>query len=125
MEATKTVRTEGHTALPNSAPTEFGDMGRKGIHAMAEMQKEILDNLEQMNRDWFARAKTEANAACDLAAKMTAVRSLPDTAGVYQQWLTRRMEMFSEDSQRYFADSQKFMQSTARLLANGWAGNGR
>jgi hypothetical protein len=104
---------------------EIGETGKKSVQAIVEIQKEIFDNLERMNRDWFVRAREEANAACELATKMATVRSVPDTAGIYQQWMTRRMEMFSEDSQRYFADSQKFMQSTARLLSNGWAGNSR
>ena len=47
------------------------------------------------------------------------VRSIPDAATVYQEWMTRRFEMMTDDGKRLFAETQKFMETGARLLANG------
>ena len=98
---------------------------RAPVQAMADIQNEIFDALEEMNREWFSRARTEATAACELANKLIIMQPLLNTKSAYQQWMTRRMETFSEDSQRYFAGSQKFMQATTRLLSNNWDTNGR
>ena len=48
----------------------------------------------------------------------------PEVATAYQEWATRHMEMAAEDAKRFFADGQKFAETGARLLSNGWQANG-
>jgi hypothetical protein len=50
---------------------------------------------------------------------------MSDATSAYQEWGKRRMELFTEDSKRLVADSQKFMEKTARLLSNAWSLGGR
>ena len=84
-----------------------------------EMQKELQSLVEQANRDWLARLEKERALASELAAKLSAAKSLPDVAQEYQEWMTQRMGMMVEDSQKFFADSQKFMNSAVRLMTKG------
>jgi hypothetical protein len=50
---------------------------------------------------------------------------IPETATVCQEWASRCMEMAAEDTKRLLADGQKFVETGARLLSNGWLSNGR
>jgi hypothetical protein len=45
---------------------------------------------------------------------------MPEAVQIYQQSLTRRMQMASEDSQKLAADWQKLAQKFARTLSPGW-----
>jgi hypothetical protein len=105
---------------PNFDPAEFAKFANMQTETFLEMQKEVSALIEQANRDWLARAEKERLMAADLATKLSTVGSLPDIAKVYQEWMNRRMELIAEDSQKFFANSQKVMNSTLRLLSNGW-----
>src|SRR5262249_38382369 len=70
------------------------------IDVMIEMQVEIFDTLEEITRNWFARAKSEARLASELSTKLATARSLPDSASAYQEWLSRWMEMMTDDGRR-------------------------
>jgi hypothetical protein len=109
----------------NLIPPEFAVMGKKRIEEFVTMQTEQLEKLQEMNQCWFERMQLEATLASEFAAKLTAVRSLPEVATAYQEWATRHMEMAAEDGKRIFADSQKLAETGARLLSNGWQANGR
>lgn len=96
------------------------------IDVMIEMQVEIFDTLEEITRNWFARAKSEARLASELSTKLATARSLPDSASAYQEWLSRWMEMMTDDGRRLISDSQRLMQTSTRFLGNGhFPGNGR
>jgi hypothetical protein len=87
------------------------------------MQKELWGLIEQANHDWRAHAETERDLGANLATRLSAVGSVPDAAQAYQEWMTKRMEMLMQDSRKFFVDSQKFTNSSARLFFNGWQGN--
>ena len=103
----------------NLGPAEFAKFGGKQAETLMEMQKELQSLVEQANRDWLARLEKERALASELAAKLSAAKSLPDVAQEYQEWMTQRMGMMVEDSQKFFADSQKFMNSAVRLMTKG------
>ena len=105
-------------------PPEFAAMGKKRLEELVAMQTGLLEKLQEVNRDWFDRMQSEAALASEFTAKLTAARSIPETATVYQEWGSRRMEMAVEDGKRLFADGQKFVETGARLLSNGWLSNG-
>jgi hypothetical protein len=67
---------------------------------MIDVQKEFIDAIEEVNREWGARVKAEQDLATEFAGKLTAARSIPETAGIWQEWMSRRMELFAEDSRR-------------------------
>ena len=94
-------------ALPNLVPAQFAEMGKKRIDDLAAMQKELLEKLQEANRNWFDRVQLEANLASEFATKMTAARSIPETATAFQQWSSRRIEMAAEEAKHLMADTQK------------------
>jgi hypothetical protein len=120
--AQKEQRTSAKSAMPNLEPTQLAEMGKKQVEAMVDMQQELINAIEEVNRVCAARVKAETDLATEFASKLSAARSIPDTAAIYQEWLTRRMELFAEDSRRFAADTQKFMAASARLLSKGWTG---
>jgi hypothetical protein len=105
--------------LPNLVPAEFVVMGKKRVEEFVNAQNELLDNLQEMNHQWLERMQLEVSVASEVASKLTAIRSIPDATTVCQEWMTLRFKMMTEDGKRFFADTQKFMETGARLLANG------
>ena len=116
---------ESHTeraeksSYANPMPTEFAEMGKKRIEEFVNTQTELLERLQEMNRQWFDRAQSEANLASEFASKLTAARSIPEAMATYQEWTSRRFEMMAEDGKHLLADTQKFMEAATRLLPNG------
>jgi hypothetical protein len=108
--------------IPNLIPAEFAEIGKKRIEAIMEIHKELLDQFAEFNQAWFTRAKSEASLASEFVTKLTAARSVPETTSACQECMGKRMEMLADDSRRYFADSQKFLQLGTRFLMNGSAG---
>jgi len=113
----------GMPNMPNMNLTDFAETGRKQLEAMLEMQKKFFDP-EEMSREWAARAKVEADLATEFAEKLSAAKSMPEVAGACQDWMNRRMQLFTEDSRRLFADGQKFMSATTQMLSGGFKGVG-
>ena len=107
-------------SLQNPMSAEFAAMGKKRVEEFTKVQTELLDKIQEANRQWVERLQSEANLASEFAAKLSAVRSVPDAMNVGQEWTSRRFEMMAEDGQRLFADIQKFMETAARLLSDGW-----
>jgi hypothetical protein len=42
----------------------------------------------------------------------------------YQEWGMRHLEMVGGETKHFFDDAQKFMQSSAHLVLNGWQSKG-
>ena len=94
-------------------------MGKKQMETAVEMQREFLDTMEQINRAWLARAQSEVTLASEFVGKLAAARSIPDAATVYQECMSRQMEILAEDSRRMAADGEKLMRIGTRMFANG------
>jgi hypothetical protein len=61
-------------------------MGKKRIDEFVKMQAELLDKLQETNRQWLDRAQSEANLASEFASKLAAARSIPDAMTAFQEW---------------------------------------
>ena len=109
------------TPAMNLFPAGFAEIGKKRIEAIMEIQKELLDTFEAINQAWFERAKSEASLASELVTKLSAARSMPETADACQECMGKRMELLADDSRRIFADSQKFIHIGTRMLTDGVA----
>lgn len=108
------------TPLPNLFLPEIGGLAKKRVEELAQFQSELLEQIQEVNRQWLDRMKSEATLASELANKLSSARSIPETATAYQKWASRRMEMAAEDAQRLLADGQKFAETGARLVSRGW-----
>lgn len=124
--AQETERTKESAAMPipNLIPAEFAEIGQKRVEAMMKLQQELFGRFAEFTQAWFTRAKSEADLASEFVTKLTAARSVPETATACQECMDKRMEMLAEDSRRLFDDGQKFLHMGTRLLMNGSGGNG-
>jgi hypothetical protein len=94
----------------------------KGFEAASSMQKELLQLIEDANREWLARMEQEQKLVSELTARLTASHSAPEAASAYQEWLDRRVKLMSEDSKKFVADWQKFANATMSIFGGGWTG---
>jgi Phasin protein len=105
--------------MPNPATGDFVELGAKRFETFMDVQKQLVGIFEQLNRDQLARAKQETDLASEFAGKVTSARSIPDVMAAYQEWLSKRMTLFTEDGRKLFEDSQKVVNATMRFLSNG------
>jgi hypothetical protein len=110
------AKRSGNLLFPEIVPADLAALGRDRIKAMMETQKEFLGTLEEMNRSWLSRTDTLTKLIAELSENLSKARSVPETTDAYQHFGKRRMEVFLEDSRRFFDNSQKFMEATVRLL---------
>ena len=107
------------SSLPNPVPAEFAAIVKKRMEELAKAQSEPLNELQETNRQWFARMQSEADLASEFGSKLTSARSIPDAMTACQEWTSRRFEMMAEDGKHLLADTQKFMETGVRLMSNG------
>ncbi len=103
---------------------DFLKLGKGQAEAMTALQKELMQSYEEAARAWTERMRTEVELWTELGQKLTATRSVPEAVEIYKQSLTRRMQMATEDSQKFAADCQKMAQKVARSMSPGWTGGG-
>lgn len=118
QKESQTERAEKSAANPVS--NELAAMGKKRFDEFINLQTELLEKLQETNRQWLDRAQAETTLASEFASKLTSVRSLPEAMAACQEWTTRWFEMMAEDSKHLLADAQKFMGTSARFMPNGW-----
>jgi len=81
-------------------PPGLAEVGKKRVEDMIDLQ-------------------SEAAIVSEFANKFTAARSLPETATLYREWAKRRIELFAQDGQRFLADTDKLVETSTRVLADG------
>ena len=111
-------RTE--TSALSLMPAEFAAAGRKRFEEFTKAETELLDKLRESNQQWIERVQSEVNLASEFASKLSAARSIPDAMSACQEWTGRRFEMMADDGKHLLADTQKFMETSTRLLSKGW-----
>jgi hypothetical protein len=97
-------------------PLAAATAAKSQIQAFASAQTEAWETYQELSWHWLDRVQAEASLASDLAAKLSAAWSVPDAIAAYQTWGSRRFEMMTEDTKHLWEDTQKFMQTGARLL---------
>jgi hypothetical protein len=107
------------TKSRDAETTAFLKAGKGQAEALTALQKELMEAYEEAGRAWTERARTELELWSELGKKLTATQSMPEAVQIYQQSLTRRMQMASEDSQKLAADWQKLAQKFARTFSPG------
>ena len=109
-------------------------LARKGI-TMAKQEtrsdrstnlagSEFFSTLEEMRRDWMARATAEIELSLKLSKKLTDADSVPDAVAAYQEWLNEEMGARAEDARLLMSNGQKFTDATSRYLSSGWTNVG-
>lgn len=112
------------TVSRDTDPANFLKLGKGQTEALTSLQKELMEAYEEAGRAWSERMRTEMELWSELGKKLTSTHSVPEAMQIYQQSMTRRMQMAAEDSQKFAADCQKFAQKLARTMTpgGGWGG---
>src|SRR5215469_10918161 len=90
-------------------PTQFLQFGKERTDAMLNAQKELLEAYQEAGRSWLTRMESEMELWKDLAAKLTASRTLPEGLKACSDSMSQRMQMAAEDGRHLFEDAQKLM----------------
>ncbi|HEY2528514.1 MAG TPA: phasin family protein [Xanthobacteraceae bacterium] len=116
--------TQYKSGLSNLIAADFAATTQKRMQGFADAQTELVKQCQDANRYWLDRIEAEVNIASEFAVKLTAARSIPEAITACQGWGSHRLEMMAEDSRHFRDDTQKFMQTGMRLIANGWQSEG-
>jgi hypothetical protein len=94
-------------------------MGKKSIEELLNAQTELFKDLQETSRHWLEIVQSEAALASKFATKLATTRSIPDAMTTCQEWAGRQIEMMTEDSKLLIADTQRFMETGARVFSSG------
>lgn len=102
-------------------------MRREDIHSSrsaSPLGAEFFNTLQEMSRDWMARATAEVELNLKLSKKLTAAHSVPDAVAAYQEWLSEEVGARAEDARLLMSNGQKFVDASSRFLSTGWRSAG-
>jgi hypothetical protein len=85
---------------------------------------EFFNALQEIRREWMARATAEVELSLKLSKKLTDAHTVPDAVAAYQEWLNDEMGARSEDARLLMSSGQKFMDTASRFLSSGWTNVG-
>jgi len=100
-------------------PMDFFNFGKGQTDAALKMQKEILGAYEQASRVWLVRVQAEVELWSQLAAKLTATRSVPEALGAYQESVAQRMQMAAEDGRKLAEDCKEILGKITQSVSKG------
>lgn len=109
----------------SSKPTRANAKEREGkANASFQAQGEFFKTLQEMSRDWMACATAEFELGLKLSKNLIAAHSVPDAIAAYGEWLNEEIGARTEDARRLMSNGQKFLDTSSRLLTNGWTSPG-
>jgi hypothetical protein len=83
-------------------PSDIAARAKRQMEDLANLQSELLDKLQETNRQWLDRIEAESrivSAACQMLGN-------------------RRFELLGEDAKHLIDDTQKFIQTGANFFAS-------
>jgi Phasin protein len=105
--------------LPDPTKVELSQLlqfGKERTEALLRLQKELLNEYEEIAHDWVARVKSEVELWSGLAAKVTASHSIPEGLEAYRDFASQRIQMAIEDGKRLFNEGQKAISVVTKSL---------
>jgi hypothetical protein len=107
------------TNSPTGAIDPFLALGREQTKSALDLQKDVLDAYERASRLWLERVKSELQLWSELAAKLSATRSVNEALEACVRSVELQMKMTVGDGQRLFDECAEVTQRATRLLTNG------
>ena len=68
---------------------------------------EFFNTLQEIRREWMARATAEVELSLKLSKKLTDAHSVPDAVAAYQEWLNEEMGARAEDARLLMGKSSR------------------
>ena len=107
------------SSLLNLIPRELAAMGKRRIEELAEAQSALFGKCQEVKQNWFDRIQSEGTIGSEIAAKLTATRSMSEATTAYRDWIDKHIEMATEYAKCLLAIGQQFMEMRARLVSSG------
>jgi hypothetical protein len=85
---------------------------------------EIVETLRDIRRSWIESVSAEAERGSKLSQDLITVHSVSEAVAACQEWMSKEMDARAEDARQFMSDGQKLMDTSARLLTNGWTSAG-
>jgi len=101
-------------------PRERSSSDRSSVLAGSE----FFEALRDIRRNWSERVSAQAERGSKLSKDLIAVHSVPEAVAACREWMTKEMDARAEDARQFMSDGQKLMDTSARLLTNGWMSTG-
>jgi hypothetical protein len=90
----------------------LAEIGQRNLHACIGAQSEFLNTVGTLHSEWTERANAEVRLVSELASELSKAQNLGDAAAAYQRWMMKRMQMLTEDGQKFIALAAKITQTT-------------
>jgi len=90
------------------------------VDELIDAQHDIFDKVQATNQEWLDRLRAEADLAAEFTQRFIAARSMPEAMTACYDWAGRRAQMMAGDGKRQIAAYERFWETAARLLSNGW-----
>jgi len=97
--------------LPTSA---FSPMLRENARRFWESQEKILDSMQALTNDWFARRHSGTHSASEACERMCGTETAVDLVQAYQDWLRGAFERMMADG---LACQQQIIAATSTLAS--------
>jgi hypothetical protein len=101
-------------------PASLAESGMKRVEDMMSLQRQLVTYLQDVNRNCFEHMQSEAAMASEFGGRLAGARSMPDVVAAWQEWTNRHMELLARDGQHILTDTEKLIETGARVFANGW-----
>ena len=79
-------------------PRDLAAMWKRHIEELAEAQSELFEKCQEVKQNWFDRIQSEGTIGSEIAAKLTATRSMSEATTAYRDWIDKHIEMATEDA---------------------------
>jgi hypothetical protein len=100
-------------------PTQLFQLGKRQTDTVLNLKKSCWTHTRRQAGRGSRRVKSEVELWSNLAAKLTATRSVPEGLETYRDCVSQRVQMAAEDGRRLFDDGQKIIGVITRSLNGG------
>ncbi len=104
-------------------PSEFAAIGQRRMEEFGSVQTELIQKFQEASQKWLERLQDEAKLSADFGSRLMRASSMPEAMNVLQEWNRHRFEMIAQDGKRLLDDTQKLIETSARL-ASSWMARG-
>jgi hypothetical protein len=96
----------------------LGVRPRESSQQSAAIQKELLEEWQQVGRHWLGRMQSEMALWAELGSKLATTRSATEAFDAYARCVAQQMKMSAEDGQRLLKDFQSATQKALRRTSS-------